>query len=92
MDAIIYTTNTGSAERYDELLAQEALKHGLILQLDELITLKTGEPEEIFIERKKPRVAHGADHTVVAVGSLHIVGFENPGDFLTPVSDQVPRQ
>ena len=54
--------------------------------------LKAGKPEEIFIEREKSGVAHRADHAVIALRPLCIVGFENPGDCLMPVPDEVSGQ
>ena len=75
-----------------QLLPQKILQHAFVLQLDELIALEAGEPEEIFIEREKPRVAHRADHAVIPLRPLRIVGFEDPGDFFMSISDQMPGQ
>ena len=56
------------------------------------MALEARKPEEIFIQRKKPRVAHRADHAVIPLRPLRIVGFEDPGDFFMSISDQMPGQ
>ena len=75
-----------------QLLLQKRLQHALVLQLYELMALKAGKPEEVLIQREKPRVAHCAHHAVIALRPLHIVGFENSGDFLMPVPDEMSGQ
>ena len=75
-----------------QLLAQKGPQQLLVLQLHELMALEARKPEEIFIQRKKPRVAHRADHAVIPLWPLRIVGFEDPGDFFMPAADQMPGQ
>ena len=87
---LVIVADDGSAAA--QLLPQKILQHAFILQFDKLVALKAGKPEEIFIEREKSGVAHRADHAVIALRPLCIVGFENPGDCLMPVPDEVPGQ
>lgn len=50
-DLVVVADDGGAAA---QLLPQKILQHAFVLQLDELIALEAGEPEEIFIERESP--------------------------------------